>query len=798
MNVKLDWLNELVDLNGLSLDEIVNTLSLYSTEVEGVSRVVRGTNLVVGYVKSCVNHPDSDHLHVCMVDCGAGDDLQIVCGAPNIKEGLYVIVALNGAELPNEVKIKKSKIRGVESNGMICSLKEIGMENKFIPAEYSEGIYYFKDSVKVGSCALEALGLASPVLELGLTPNRGDLLSMLGVAIEASASFDRPLKKLAFDLIEGDINDKVEVRLETKKCKHYYARCFKNLKISESPRWLKTRLISFGVRPINNVVDITNYILALFGQPLHSFDLDKLGNLIVVRDALDGEKIVTLDNIERTLESSDIVITDGKKPVAIAGVMGGLDTEITPLTKNMMLEVASFDSTSIRLTSQKLNLRSESSNRFEKGIDSNRSIDALNYATFLLKELCGAKASKEISFVGELDPKEKEIDITSDFVSVGLGMKLTNKEIVDVLNRLHFRVLEEKGLIKVFVPSRRGDISIPEDLLEEVGRIYGYEKLPLTIPNNIIEGGLTNSQRRKKALRNALCEMGLNEVITYSLVSEEENKEFNVLFNEGEAPIKLMHPISSDHSEARRSLMPSMVSHATYLTNRKIKDIRAFEFGRVYSKEADKFVEKEALSIAMANSFSNTLWRGSVEKVDFYLIKGIIEALFKELNIEFDYRPLDKESNELHPTRTALIYFNNKLVGYVGAIHPKYLQKHEIKELYGAEIILDDILNLVKPKVVYTPISKVPSVERDIALVIKKNINASDIVNKIKEVDKKLLSDVKIFDLYEGENVKEDEKSLAIKLVFTSYETLTDDIINSKVNKILKELDKEYGAKLRA
>lgn len=798
MNVKLDWLNELVDLSGLSLDEVVNTLSLYSTEVEAVSKVVWGTNLVIGHVNSCINHPDSDHLHVCMVDVGGESDIQIVCGAPNIKEGLYVIVAMNGAELPNDIKIKKSKIRGVESNGMICSLKELGMENKFIPAEFSDGIYYFKDEVKVGSNALVALGLDSEVLELGLTPNRGDLLSMIGVAIEASASFNRPLKPLAYDIIEGEINDKINLKLETKKCKHYYARCFKDLEIKESPRWLKTRLISFGVRPINNIVDITNYILALFGQPLHSFDLDKLGNNIVVRDAYSGEKITTLDDIERTLEPSDIVITDGEKPVAIAGVMGGLDTEITPSTKNMMLEVASFDQTSIRLTSQKLNLRSESSNRFEKGIDSNRSLEALEYATFLLKTLCNAKVSKEITFEGSLDPKEKEIDITSEFVSIGLGMKLTNKEIVDVLNRLHFRVLEEKDLIKVYVPSRRMDISIPEDLLEEVGRIYGYDKLPLSLPKNIIDGGLTSSQRRKKILRHALASAGLNEIVTYSLVSEEENKEFSLLVNSEEKPIKLMHPISSDHSEARMSLMPSMVTHASYLTNRKIKDIRAFEFGRVYSEVDGKYIEKEMLSIGMANSFSNTLWRGSVEKVDFFLIKGIVEALFKELNIELEFKPLDKESNELHPTRTALIYFNKELIGYIGALHPKYLQKHDIKELYVAEICLESILNMDSQKVVYTPISKVPSVERDIALVLNKSVNASSVVETIKEVDKKLLSDVKIFDLYEGENVKEDEKSLAIKLVFTSYETLTDEVINNKVNKILKELDKKYQAKLRA
>lgn len=796
MNVQLDWLNELVDLSGLSLDEIVNKLSLYSTEVEGVSRVVSGTNLVVGHVLECVDHPDSDHLHVCKVDTGS-EVLQIVCGAPNVKTGQYVIVALIDAVLPGDFKIKKSKIRGVESFGMICSLKEIGMENKYIPAEFSDGIYYFKDEVKVGSPALEALGLASPVLELGLTPNRSDLLSMLGVAYEASACFDRKMKALDYKKVDGDFDKAINLKIHTPNCMTYYARRFEGLEIKESPRWLKTRLISFGVRPINNVVDITNYILALFGQPLHAFDSDKLGNTIEVRMAEGGEKIVTLDNIERTLDENDIVITNGKEAVAIAGVMGGLSTEITDETKNMTLEVAEFNPTLIRLTSQKLNLRSESSNRFEKGIDSNRIPLALEYATYLLKELCNAKVSSHITSHYNNVAKEKEIHASTSFISKALGVKLEAGEILDVFKRLQFRVELDKDDMKVYVPSRRLDVNIPDDLVEEVGRIYGYEKLPLTLPTGLKEGGLTNYQKRRKLLKHTLVTLGLNEVITYSLVSHEENEEFNLLKEEGAKPIKLMHPISSDREEARMSLLPSMINHVNYLNNRKIKDVRAFEVARVYSEIGGKYFEDETLSIALANSFASTLWKGSVEKVDFYLLKGIVDTVFKDLNVELTYKTLDKESNELHPTRTALIYLGNKLIGYMGAIHPKYALKHDLKDLYVAEIRLADILSIELPTVIYKPISKVPSVERDIALVMNKDINASDIVDTIKSVDNKLLSDVKIFDLYVGENVKDDEKSLAIKLVFTSYETLTDDVINNKVNKILKELEKKYQATLR-
>lgn len=797
MNVKLNWLKELVDLEGLSLEEIVNTLSLYSTEVEGVSKVVSGTNLVIGKVLECIDHPDSDHLHICQVDVGESV-LQIVCGAPNVRSGLYVIVALIDAVLPGDFKIKKSKIRGVESFGMLCSLKEIGLESKYVPEEYQNGIYYFKDEVSVGCNALECLSLNDEVIELGLTPNRGDLLSMIGVAYEVSAVFNRPLKPLIYELVKGELEDSVEVANETSDCKIYYARVFKDLEIKESPLWLKSRLISFGVRPINNVVDITNYILALFGQPLHAFDYDQLGNKIVIRKAFDSEKIVTLDNIERSLTSKDIVITDGVRPVAIAGVMGGLDTEITTDTKTMVLETAVFAQTPVRLTSSRLGLRSESSNRYEKGVDTNRSIEALNYASYLFKELANAKVSKNISFCGGKEKEYKEICITKEFIVSRLGIDISIEEIVDIFKRLNFSVKVDNEELKVSVPSRRMDITIPSDLVEEVARIYGYEKMPLTLPKDDRSGILTNYQKRRKELKHTLINLGLNEIITYSLVSEEENNEFTILHNSDSKAIKLMHPISTDHSQMRKGLIPSAISYAKYCANRKIKDISSFEVGKTYYEKNGEFCEEETLSIIMSNNFSSLLWRGEVEKCDFYLIKGIIEALSKNLDIELEYRPLEKESQEMHPLRTATIYYKDVLVGYVGSIHPKFAQNNDLKDVYVAEIKLDEILNKELETKVYKPISKVPSVERDIALVMKKDINASDIVKTIISVDKKFLSDVKIFDLYVGDKVKEDEKSLAIKLTFTSYDTLTDEVINSKVNKILKELEKKYQTTLRA
>src|SRR5690554_5999907 len=431
MRVKLEWLKELVDIEGITLDEIINKLSLYSTEVETKEKLVEATNLVVGYVKDRKDHENSDHLSVCMVDVG-GEDLQIICGAPNVRSGQHVIVALNGAILPNGLKIKKTKIRGIESNGMICSLLELGIEKKFLDEENQKGIYVFSSDVKVGTPALEALNLDDYVIELGLTPNRGDLLSMLGVAIEVSAVFNRPLKPLAFSAVKEESIGKLEVINETDLCLGYYGKVFKNVQIKASPRWLIARLIAFGIRPINNVVDITNYILALFGQPLHAFDYKKLGSKILVRKAHDLEEITTLDGVNRKLKSSDIVITDGVKPVAIAGVMGGADTEVDDNTKELVIEAAVFDSKSVRETSQRLGLRSDSSIRFEKGVDLNRTKFALNYASYLLKTYAEATVG-ETFFDKETILSPKSVKISLSDIENKLGVHISKEEVKDIL-----------------------------------------------------------------------------------------------------------------------------------------------------------------------------------------------------------------------------------------------------------------------------------------------------------------------------------------------------------------------------
>ncbi len=795
MKVKLEWLNELVDLSGLTVSEIVNTLGLYSIEVEGVEKVIEGTNLVIGHVESKVPHPDSDHLNICMVNTGK-EVLQIVCGAPNVEAGQNIILALEGAVLPGGFKIKKSKIRGVESNGMICSLGELGMEKKYVAEEYASGIYYFKDEVVLGSNPLEKLNLNDEVIELGLTPNRGDMLSMLGVAYEVSAVFKRPMKELAYKLQEGLGKSNVEVVIETDKCPVYFARKYSNLVIKPSPQWMQARLIAFGVRPINNVVDITNYIMALFGQPLHAFDAGKLGNKIVVRQAYEGEKIVTLDNIERTLEASDVVITDGEKPVAIAGVMGGLESGIDENTTEMVLETAVFDPKSIRITSTKLNLRSEASIRYEKGVDISRCKKAIEYTTYLLEEYANATSSVDTVMAGNDEVTLKEVIVTEEYINNYLGIKIEKEEILSILDRLQLGYELVDNAIKVIIPSRRPDISIKADIVEEVARIHGYDKLPVTLPKTKSAGHLTNYQARRRLLKHKLANLGLTENVTYSLL--ENDNEFTYMFKDNTERIDLMYPISSERSTLRRSLSKSLLESVSYCFNRKIKNIAAFELGKVYYKENGNYCEEENLVIAMANSFTSTPWKGLNENVDFYVIKGVLEEAFSALNVTFEFKALDKEFKEMHPLRTAVIMFNGKNVGYVGELHPKYAKENDLKDVYIAEIKVQELLDIELSTKIYSQISKVPSVERDIAIVINKDVPASDIVNTIKEVDKNTLSSVTIFDIYQGEKIGVDEKSIAIKLLFTSNETLTDEVINNKVNKILKQLSKNYNAVLRS
>ena len=799
MRVKLEWLNELVDLTGLSVKEIVDKVSLYSIEVENLEKLIPASNLVIGHVLTKTPHPDSDHLNVLTVDVKT-EVLQIVCGAPNVEAGQYVIVALVGAELPGG-KINASKIRGVESYGMCCSLAELGIEAKYIPEKFANGIYYFEDGAEIGSDALHALNMDDYVIELGITPNRGDLLSMLGVAYEFSAAFNRPLKPLKYEYKRSESFDKdLSVKIEADACLSYYAQVIRDVHIKESPRWLKSRLIAFGVRPINNVVDITNYILALFGQPLHSFDYDVLGNKIVVRYAKANETITTLDDIERNLEPTDLLITDGAKGVALAGVMGGANSDIKDTTKNVLIEAAIFDPMTVRKTAARLNLHSESSMRFERGVDLNRTKLALDYTNYLFVTLADAKIDKAWVHAGIEELPDKVVKLSSYNVNHLLGTNIETKKIVKILEDLRFKVKVDGDNLEVSVPSRRPDIAIMQDIVEEVGRLYGYENLPATTPTDSLVGGLNNMQTNEAKIKNTLSGLGLYEAITYSLVNEEQNKQFN--YNHLDLDnIKLLMPLTEDRKVLRKSLLPSLVDVCKYNVSRKCKDYSVYEIGKVYfdntANAKDSYLEEYRLAGIMSGTFSSTLHSGKLEKVDFYLVKGIIDHLFNKFDLKLEYKPIDKEIVELHPNRSATVLFDGKPIGFIGQLHPKYARENGLDETYVYELKIDWLLDYVEPIRKYTPINKLPSVERDLALVVKKQVLASDIIASIRKSEKELLSDVKVFDVYVGEKVASDEKSIALKLVFTSQSQLTDEIINEKIKKILKDLSFRVGAKLR-
>ena len=796
MIVSYNWLKELLKLH-VSAEKLAEEMSLYSVEIESFSKLIHATNLVVGYVTEKKPHENSDHLHICQVNFG-DYDLQIVCGAPNVDVGQHVIVALPGAVLPGGT-IKKSVIRGVESNGMICSLQELGLDSKYIPEAYAHGIYVLGEEAVPGSNALAYLGLDDYIIELGLTPNRMDLLSMRGVAKDVKAMYNLEEIPLQYELHEVDAQtkDEISVELETRNCYSYYARVIKDVEIKESPNFIKARLIASGIRPINNVVDITNYILMLFGQPLHSFDQDQLGNKIVVRRAHNGEKTITLDNNERTLNSSDIVITDGDRTVCIAGVMGCKNTEVTSKTKNIVLESAVFRPLSIRRTSSRLGLRSEASIRYERGVDLNQSLEAVNYACYLLEKYAGGKVLKGYVHQGIEHIADKEITLSESLIEDYLGIHISIDRIDKICKSLSFQT-EKNGLeVKVFVPNRRLDITIQQDLIEEIARINGYDKLNETIPSMNISGGLTETQKVRKTIRHIFSDLGWNECVTYSLVHPKHVDEFRYSAFKYQETIALSHPMSEEHSVLRKSLLPSLIQVVKYNEARKMTNNAFFEIAKKYYTYQNTTYEENLLSGIINGETPKTMWKGCPEMVDFFYVKGMLDMVFQKLRMDVTYVPLDEEIQELHPKRTAKIIYNNQVIGFVGELHPKYAKENHLEEVYVFELFLDAITSVPLEINHFIPISKVPSVERDLALVMDVHQPIGEIIEAIQKSDKMIVQ-VKVFDVYMDERLSDCKKSVAVRITLESDETLTEEVISSKIKRILKSLEYRYQITLRS
>ena len=794
MKVSKNWLSDYLDLSKYSDNELFDQINAHINEIESYEKMVNATELTVGYVLECVPHPDSDHLHVCQVEVKPGDVKQIVCGAPNVDKGEYVIVANVGAVLPGDFKIKASKIRGVESNGMLCSLQELGIEEKYVPEAYKNGIYNFKEgTVKVGDDPLKALGLDDTVIDLELTSNRSDLLSIEGVAYDLGAVLSQKVVEKKPSFKEEKEANPMKVEIATDKCYKYLMRYLTNVTIKESPMWMKARLVASGVRPINNVVDITNYVLMELGQPLHSFDADKLGNKVVVRLAKNGEKLVTLDEQERELKDTDIVITDGENPVCLGGVMGGLSTEVTNETKNIALEAAYFDPLAVRKASSRLNLKSESSIRFERKIDYDRVERALDYATELLVKYADAKVLAGLAKDVKVELPKKCVKITTEKINSVLGTELTDEYINNVFDRLAYPYTKNGLEYTITLPSRRMDLEESvQDIIEDVARINGYDNIPTTIAKTRDKGYLTYSQKRTRLVRQILAFMGLNEAVNYSLISQADLGLY-IPAIEVKEPIKVLMPLTEDRAVLRESVLNGLIENVSYNKARKNDDIALFEIANVHTVDSEDL----HLGIVINGLVASHLWNGQKNPASFFILKGIFEALCEKLNFDVTYVPT-KEYANFHPGRTAAILHNGEKIGVIGELHPRFAKEHDCQGTIALEIDLKTLIN-DKKELNYHPINKFPSISRDLAIVVKKDISSDTIYNLIKQTGKHTVTGIKLFDVYTGENVASDEKSLAFNITFEdSTKTLETEEVDKLVDRIVKRLEREVNAKLRA
>ncbi len=780
MKLSTNFLKDYVDID-VDVHILAEDMTRVGNEYDEAGKLINATKLVIGEVKECEEHPDSDHLHVCKVDVG-NEVLQIVCGAPNVRKGLKVIVALAGANLPGGVTIKKGNIRGQESNGMMCSIAELGVESKFLKPEDKEGIHELPLDAKVGEDPIAYMGLDDSVIDFDLTANRGDLLSILGMAYEAGAIYDKKVKDIDLTYTENadNVEDNFKVKVDTNNCTIFLAKKAINVKIEESPDFIKNRLMASGVRPINNVVDISNYVMLETGQPLHFYDADKLNGMIEVRMADNGEKLTTLDNIERTLSDEDIVISDGSRAIGLAGVMGGLDTEITENTKNIIIESAIFNSVKVRKTSQKI-VRSEASNRFEKGLDPNRTYMAIARACHMLEKYAGATIVGGMAKFDNEKLDNKEIDIKLEDINNLLGISIEQKDVLDVFRRLAFGTEVGGDVIKVSVPRRRIDISIKEDLIEEVGRIYGVDNIEGKLPEMPMKAGSYDKTSRE--IRNKMVSLGLNETLSYILVNEKEAKRFTK--DDAEA-VKLLSPLSEDRNTLRHSVLPSLYKIYEYNVAHYNKDISIFELGKAFYKKGEEYGEENHVAALMSGDYYLGIKK---TQVDFYIIKGIAEELLDYLGYGGRYSFVVREDipEELHPGQSAMISVNNDVVGLIGRVHPE-LSKEAV---YVMEINLDKLLAKKTGKMKYKEISKYPTVKKDLSIVVDKEVESSQIAMQIKKAAGSLLLNSEVFDLYTGKGIDEGKKSLAYSLTFGANDrTLTDEEINSILDKIIDKLSK--------
>ncbi|KRN88753.1 phenylalanine--tRNA ligase subunit beta [Ligilactobacillus ceti] len=804
MKVSTKWLNEYVSVNDIEPQVLAEKIERTAVEIDAAGRREDGMKkIVVGHTLSVVDHPDSDHLHICQVDVGEAEPFQIVCGAPNVAADQKVIVALPNSRIADNIKIKKGKMRGVVSQGMICGLQEIGFPDSVVPKEFADGIYVLPEDAVAGEPVFGYLGMDELVLELDLTPNRADLMSMRGVAHEIAAIYGREVKLThpeLKDMSDEKIADFVDVTADETLAPTYLMRAIKDVKIAPSPMWLQNRLWNAGIRPVNNVVDVTNYILLDYGQPLHAFDYAKLaGKEIFVRLAQEGEKLITLDGEERELEPTDMVIADANGPIALAGVMGGQSTEVDDQTTTILLEAAVFNSSLVRKTARREVLHSESSARFERGINIATVKEAIDAAAALIAELSGGQVVAEMAQATFKEPEDTIVKVTLKRINDVLGTDFDAATVEKIFIDLGFGVVQTDGEFTVTVPPRRWDIKIAADLLEEVARLYGYDNLPTTLPvAEMTPGHYTDLQMMVRSARELLEAAGLSQAISYSLVSAEKAQRFLM---EPTETTELVFPMTSERTTLRSNLISGLLDDLAYNTARKVENIAMYEQGKVFYKKAgeDRPREVEHVAGAMTGLFKAENWHDAKQPVDFYIAKGVVEHLLSKLGLEKGISfKASQAYPEMHPGRTADIFLGEEYIGFIGEIHPNIAQEYRLQRTYVFELDLEKMV-AVKPKQEqYVPVSKFPEVKRDIALLVAEDVTNADLVDCIKANGGAYLADVEIFDVYAGDKIADGFKSLAYKLVFRNAQaTLVDEDINKAVEKVIKNLQEKFAAEVR-
>ena len=793
MLVPINWLKEYVDIN-TDIRNLSDKLTMTGTHVDSIINMDKNIkNTYVGKITKLESHPNADKLQIVYVDLG-DKKVKLITGAKNIRENDFVPVAIEGAVLPNGMEIERTDFRGIESQGMLCSYEELGIDSSLVPKESRDGIIIINEEVELGKDIVDVLDLKGYILDLEITFNRPDCLSMVGIGRETAASLNTEFNYPEIKIINevDDVNDYVQdiEILDEDLCSRYYSRVIKDVKVGPSPLWLQRKIMDAGIRPINNIVDATNYVMLELGQPLHAFDLDTLeGKVVKVRRAKSGEEITTLDKLNRKLDEDMLIIADESVPLGIAGVMGGFDSEVRKDSKVILIESANFDGKSVRETSKKLGLRSEASSRNEKDLSNEIVVDACNRVCQLIESIGAGTIVKGVIDKGEKESKIKEVSMKPQSCNNLLGTDIRDEKMLQILNSLYIESRLEKEKIISKIPSFRKDLKIEADLIEEVGRIHGFHNiLPKPLEGNILKGSKSELRKVEDKCKNVLYGLGLYEITTYSFISPKEYDRFNVEKDDSlRNYVEISNPLGEDFSSMRTTLMPNMLKVISKNSNHGIKEGMLFEIGNTF-ENSNKTIPNEIRKVSI----------GMYGNYDFYSLKGVVENLLNKFGFKYKFK-VEKNISSFHPGRTAKIVSNNIEIGLMGEIHPDVRGNYEIDErTYLAEIDIHKILENKTEEKTYKEIAKYPSVTRDISIVVDEDILVGDIIEEVEAMSIDNLEKIEMFDIYRGKNIENGKKSLAYTMVFRSSDkTLLEEEVNGKYDKILERLKKLFNAKLR-